>query len=103
MKVYEVSSDRGEAFAIEVEVPLRGRRRVCSILLGIEDVHITRMPRLLSWVREENFCEFEIGGVSFSVEEQFGDNSRYWIGPDDGEAHAELQLLSDAFSKAGRW
>ncbi len=103
MKVYEVSSDQGEAFAIEVEVPLRGRRRVCSILSGIEGVHITRTPRLLSWLREENFCEFRIGGVSFSVEEQFGDNSRYWIGPDDGALHEELQLICDALSKAGRW
>jgi len=42
---------------------------------------IVRRPKFLSWLRESEFCQFEVEGITFVVEEPFGDNSRYWIGP----------------------
>jgi hypothetical protein len=98
MKIYELKDERGRTFAFEVAVPLGGRRRVCSIVRRIQGVKITKAPRFLSWFREETFCEFELGQVKFQAQEPFGDNSRYWIGPEDAVWHPEIDTLIRAFT-----
>ncbi len=100
MKVYELRNESGRVFAFEIDIPLRGRRGVCSIIRKIPGAKLTKTPRFLSWFRDgENFCEFELGGVTFQAEEPFGDNSRYWIGPKDAPCwHPEIEAVLEAFS-----
>ena len=69
-----------------------------SIARRISGVKLLKAPRLLSWFREEVFCEFELGQVKFKAFEPFGDNSRYWIGPEDRRWHAEIEAIIQAFS-----
>lgn len=99
MRVYELKDENGRVFAFEIDVPLRGRRGVCSIVRRIAGAKLTRTPCFLSWFREEDFCEFEIGDVKFHAFEPFGDNSRYWIGPKDAPTwHPEIEVVLQAFS-----
>jgi hypothetical protein len=98
MKIYELKDGSGRVFAFEIGVPLGGRRRVCSIIRGISGVTLTKAPRFLSWFREEVFCEFELGETRFQALEPFGDNSRYWIGPEDAVWHPEVEEVIRAFS-----
>ena len=98
MRIYELKDESGRVFAFEADKPARGRRGVCSIVRKIIGAKLTRTPRLLSWFREEVFCEFELGQVRFRAREPFGDNSRYWIGPEDRRWDPEIEAVLQAFS-----
>lgn len=57
-----------------------------------------RRPKaILSWFREQTFCEFEVEGVRFEAEEPYGDNSRYWIGPSPPRWVAQVGSVREAF------
>ena len=73
-----------------------GRRGALRILERVPGVKVVRKPkRFASWFRETVFCEFEIDGVRFEIEEPFGDNSRYWIG--GPRFTAEFEKVAHAF------
>ena len=78
MKVYPISDEQGRIFAFQVRVMLDGRRAFCKVARSIPGVrHVDPHGSLPGY----DFCEFTIGDVTFSAEEPFGDNSRYWVGP----------------------
>ena len=56
--------------------------------------------KILSWFREEVFCEFELNGVHFQIDEPYGDNSRYWIGPINKENNNNIEKVIEAFNNA---
>lgn len=99
MKVYELHDKEGRVFAFEVENTLLGRGGVCRVVSSIPGARLIRTPKLFSWFREDEFCEFEIGGNRFVAEEPFGDNSRYWIGPNPPSWCEEVEVVIDAFSR----
>jgi hypothetical protein len=103
MKVYELTNADGRTFAFEIDAPVGGRHAVCWIIRRIPGATLTKTPRLFSKFRDgETFCEFELGTVAFQIEEPFGDNSRYWIGPKDSPCwHPEIEAILRAFN-AGR-
>ena len=82
MKTYPIHDSEQRLCAFEVPNFSIGRRAVCRVLRRIPGLTLTREPRLFSWLREDVFCEFELGGATYVVEEPFGDNSRYWVGPE---------------------
>jgi hypothetical protein len=106
MKIYGIpcSSDRFAAF--EVANWRIGRRGACAIVRRIPGVEVLKRPVFLSWFREEVFCQFRVGDHTFEIEEPFGDNSRYWVGPAGiGEGKAlewvpEIELVRAAFEQA---
>lgn len=63
----------------------------------IPEVRILRRPKLFSYMREEEFCEFEVDSEAFVAWEPFGDNSRYWIGPKDGKWNVQVDKVRAAF------
>lgn len=97
METYELLDEDGRVFAFEVNNTGLGRNGVCRVVETIPGAQIIRRPKLLSWFREEVFCEFSVGGKTFIAWEPFGDNSRYWIGPEPTEWLAETQSVRDAF------
>lgn len=98
MKVYELHDKEGHVFAFEVENAFLGRAGVCRVVSSIPGARLIRKPKFLSWLREAEFCEFEIGERRFVVEEPFGDNSRYWIGTKPPSWCKEVKMVIDAFS-----
>ena len=97
METYELHDEDGRVFAFEVNNAGLGRKGVCRVVETIPGAQIIRRPKFLSWFREEVFCEFSVGGKTFVAWEPFGDNSRYWIGPEPVEWLAETQSVRDAF------
>ena len=97
MDTYELLDEDGRMFAFEVNNAGLGRRGVCRVVETIPGAQITRRPRFLSWFREEVFCEFSVNGKTFVAWEPFGDNSRYWIGPEPTEWLPLTQSVRDAF------
>jgi len=101
MKIFENRDENGNLCSFEVPNWKLSRRRVVRIVAKIPGVVVIRRPkRLLSWFREEIFCEFEINGVKFQIDEPFGDNSRFWVGKYGGGWCRELELVRQAFSEA---
>ena len=108
MKTYELLDEDGRVYAFEVSNAGLGRKGVCQVVETVPEARITRRPKFLSWFREEVFCEFEVDGEAFIAWEPFGDNSRYWIGPEPTRLLAQTQSVREAFdarreSRIFRW
>lgn len=100
MVLHELRNAAGQVFAFEIDHV--GRRKVLRIIRTIPGVQLIRTPAVLSSLREEDFCEFDIGGARFLASEPFGDNSRLWIGPkaEGNTAHPELEIVKETFRNA---
>ncbi|MDH5444460.1 MAG: hypothetical protein OEY52_02820 [Gammaproteobacteria bacterium] len=102
MKIYPINNENHQLHAFEIDNSIINRKRVFKIISSIDGVNITKKPkRIFSWFRESVFCEFEINGIQFEIEEPFGDNSRYWVGKSKHGGYCdELLLVADAFRNA---
>lgn len=100
MNTYDIgATPDGGVVAFEVDNIRIGRRGVCRIVASIEGATIVRKPKLLSWLRESVFCEFLVDGELFAAEEPYGDNSRYWIGPQPPRRIPQTRIVHDAFAR----
>ena len=97
MEVHDLLDEHGRMRAFEIDNVKVGRREVCGIVGRIPGAVVTRIPRRLSWIREEEFCAFSVGSRHFTVSEPFGDNSRYWIGPEQPGPCEEIAIVRQAF------
>ena len=81
MRTYPIRDDAGVLFAFEIDAPLLGRRlaRVLAEVAGVSEVRRRR------WWRgpPDVHIRFRYHDREFIVWEPFGDNSRWWIGPDE--------------------
>jgi hypothetical protein len=100
MRTYDLQDAQGRIFAFEVANAGIGRRGAVAIVRTIPGVRIVRSPRPFSGFREEEFCEFEVNGRRFVIMEPFGDNSRYWVGPEPAVWCEETGLVREAFVRA---
>ncbi len=99
MRTYPIENEFGELHAFEIDNFRIGRSGTAKIIEGVPGVVMLRKPKkLLSWFREEVFCEFKLNGVHFQIDEPYGDNSRYWIGQKEvGGWCPELDTIHKAF------
>ena len=95
MRTYPIKDDGGVLFAFEIRAQLLGVRlsRLLGRLEGISDVR-----RRKWWTGSpEVHIRFQYCGREYIVWEPYGDNSRWWIGPDDTEAeHVSLADIERA-------
>lgn len=97
MKTYPIYNSENQMFAFEIQNYRIGRRAVCRVVKTIPGATLIREPKILSWFREEVFCEFTVDGEAYIVEEPYGDSSRYWIGPISSGWLAQTEKVHDAF------
>ena len=97
MKTYPLHDVENRLFAFEVSTFGIGRHGVCRVVQTIPGAVLIRKPKLLSWFREDSFCEFTVGGEKYEAEEPFGDNSRYWVGPRPPRWLAQTEKVHEAF------
>jgi hypothetical protein len=100
MRVHDLVDREGRVFAFEVSNAVIGRGGACTIASEVHGSTLVRGPRFWSWLREEEFCEFDVNGQRFVIEEPFGDNSRYWIGPEPPVWCGEVDAVRRAFASA---
>jgi len=101
MKVYDFHDKEGRIFAFEVNNFLNWRLGIIRIIAKIPGARIVwRLS--LSLFSPEVFCKFEIDGIAFEASEPFGDNSRYWIGPDPVRWVPQVEKVREAFTRA-KW
>lgn len=100
MRTFPLFDKNGRLFAFEIGNLLIGRRGVCKVVERIKGPTLTRRPKLFSWPREDVFCEFAVDGESFVAVEPFGDNSRYWIGPNPARWVPQTEKVHEAFKRS---
>ena len=99
MKTYGLIDQSGRVFAFEVSVLGLGRRGLCRVAATVPGALVTKRPRFLSWFRQDEFCRFRVDGDDYAAMEPFGDNSRYWVGPDPPRWLPQTQRVRDAFER----
>jgi len=98
MKVYDLHDTQNRLWAFEISNLGVGRRGVCRVVEAIPGAMLKRKPKFLSWFREDAFCEFLVDGELYVAEEPWGDNSRYWIGPNPPRWLPQTEKVRAAFS-----
>ena len=93
MKTYPITRPDGSLRAFEITsawVSFRPLYRILSSVQGVSDVK-------RNWFKNNRII-FKYRGEPFVVNEPWGDNSRYWVGPEDPDA-SELDItpLHQAF------
>ena len=81
LTVYDIKDADGRVVAFQVENLGLGRRSACKLVAQIRGCRIVKGPGFFSWFREDDFCQFKMGDITFAVAEPFGDNSLYWVDP----------------------
>ncbi|MCV2371423.1 hypothetical protein, partial [Roseateles oligotrophus] len=101
MRVHILPAADGTPFAFEVGNLLLTRGQACRVVESIPGAEIVRRSRLFR--DTSDFCEFRIGDDVFVIEEPFGDNSRYWIGPKNPEGSSSIGVVRRAFESHESW
>lgn len=97
MRVHELHNAQGVLHAFEIS-SLMGRRAACQIAAAIPGAHLTKKHKPFSFSADEGaFCEFELNGEQYAIEEPFQDNSRYWVGPQPGSGAKSLGFVLNHF------
>jgi len=97
MKVHDLKDPNDRIFAFEVENGLLSRKQAIKVVSSIPGVNVLRTPKHFD--SNEEFCEFELEGVLFKIWEPFGDNSRYWVGPEPPEWCKQVAIVREAFAQ----
>lgn len=95
MNVYELY--KGDClFAFEIENSYIGLHKVKDLLCTVEGVTDIKCRRIFSAISDVHI-KFMYKDRSFIVWEPYGDNSRYWIGPEDDDVMIELDSVEVVF------
>jgi hypothetical protein len=103
MKTHELRNAEGQLIGFEVSNLLLSRRAILRIVRRIPGVEVLASPAPLfgRGLRDDVFCVWRLGNRRFVALEPWGDNSRYWIGPEPAEPCPELETILHAFRGAG--
>jgi hypothetical protein len=101
--VNDLRGEDGRVYAFEVSSVI-GRRRACEVASRIPGVTVLERPKRFSFGGgPDQFCRFELDGQVFVIWEPFGDNSRYWIGPEAAAWCPQFDRVREAFAAASGW
>ncbi len=100
MKVYKLHSDDGHFQAFEIDnayIRPKSIRKLLSNLKEVVEISLQSEHRASIDIK----LSFKYCGIKYIVWEPYGDNSRYWIGPEsEGEyPDLDLQPLANVFLK----
>jgi len=95
VRTYPLRRSDGSLFAFEVTSTWVSFHSLFKVLRSVDGV--TGVKRNFF---NEDRASFSYGGERWVVNEPFGDNSRYWIGPEHGsKSMLDASAVHDAFLK----
>jgi hypothetical protein len=101
MRIYELLNEQGKPRAFEVSNLFLTRNRACQIAASVTGAKVSKRSRVFR--DSDDFCEFNIGDETFIIEEPYGDNSRFWIGPKTQSASHALPAIRAKFENHNQW
>lgn len=99
MRTYELHRDDGYFLAFEIENVYVRPKKIGEILSAIDGVTDVRVGKSSRESRDVHVT-FKYLGIDYIVWEPFGDNSRYWIGPEQEDAQlsdTDITPLANVF------
>lgn len=96
MRTYPLRRDDGTIYAVEIENVYAGPWALAKVLRSLPEVGAVRVRRVFVESTDARVF-FTFQGEPFVVWEPFGDNSRYWIGP-EGDSDQDLVDLERAIA-----
>lgn len=87
-------NDNGQLYAFEVDNTYISLATVVNLLSSVNGVEIISKRRMFSG--DDIHIKFLLSGNRMIVWEPYGDNSHYWIGPENDE-HFDISRLLAAF------
>jgi hypothetical protein len=102
MRTYPIKDEAEVLYAFEIRSQLLGRR-LAGLLGRVDGVSDVRRRRW--WIGSPDVhIRFRYHGREYIVWEPWGDNGRWWIGPDDPEAeHVSLEAVERAVTALSPW
>lgn len=103
MRTRTLTSEEGELIGFEISNSFVSSRSTAAYIRRVPGCDVLDIRKLFS--RNEVHVRFAFAGKTFIVWEPFGDNSRLWIGPDDGESVSVdlLVALKVKIDDTSRW
>lgn len=84
MKTFQLKSDEGQLIGFEITNSFLSSGGIAKYVRRVRGCEVVGTRRWFS--ADEIHVRFSFSGKRFIVWEPFGDNSRLWVGPADGEA-----------------
>jgi hypothetical protein len=97
MKTYPIRRADGSLSAFEISSMWIIFRPLYRILRSVPEVANVKR----NWFQEDRIS-FTFEDIPYVVHEDWGDSSRYWIGPSSPETHVNLEPLHKAFKGYNR-
>ena len=97
MKIYDGRDEKGALLYFEVLSHFLSRIVACKLVAAIPGANVTYRQRPFTFLADEVFCKFELGGRYFELLEPFGDNGRFHVAALPLTACVELETLRKAF------
>lgn len=94
MKTYPIKDDKGQLFALEVDMVYCGLRNLIAVIASAEGVTDAKISSAQAGGGDTR-ATFRYLGDNFAVTEPFGDNSRYWVGPVDKSARRNIEAIDE--------
>lgn len=98
MKTYDVLRANGGVHGFEIDSPYITVNQSASVLKRIAGVSDVRVRKAFSEF-EDVHIRFTFRNVECVIWEPFGDNSRYWIGPEKPEIQVDVSALREGFER----
>jgi hypothetical protein len=95
VRIYPIR-EGGRTVGFEIDNAYVGTRAAASVLAGVEGVRNVRTRRPFS-VRDRCLVHFLYRDTDCIVVEPFNDNSRWWIGQEEGGSPVDLGEIEAAF------
>ncbi len=104
MRTFQLHNDDGKSIGFEISNSFLSSGGIAKFIHRIKGCEIVGKQRWFS--ANEVHVRFSFSGKRFIVWEPFGDNSRLWVGPQDGETVTpetidELKSKFEATSRLG--
>lgn len=102
MRTFLLNNDEGELSGFEISNSFLSSGGIAKYVRRIQGCEVVGTRRWFS--ADEVHVRFSFSGKRFIVWEPFGDNSRLWIGPEDGEIvpPETIDALREKFESASR-
>jgi len=101
MKTYPLRRDDGTMYAFEIENAYASPWALAKVLRPLPEVSAVRVRRMFVESTDGRVF-FTYRGEPFVVWEMFGDNSRYWLGP-EGDSDQDVVNLERGVAAHRPW
>lgn len=94
MKTYPIRDERGQAFALEVDIVSCGLRNLLKVIASSDGVSSVARGKGHSGGADVR-ATFQYRGDEYVVTEPFGDSSRYWVGPTERHVSHDISVIDE--------